>query len=1395
MARKKTKKETKEIKENILEVEFSEEMKESYSNYAFEVISARALPDIRDGLKPVQRRSIYSMYDLGVTYNKPYKKAGRMVGECFVKGTQVLYYDIENKEKRINNLLLKNIEDIEVGDYVETFKGKKKVTEIYIMPKKETLKVSTDIPFIENTCTLNQKFKIINENMEFEWKEAKDLKENDFIVSNGRFYLIKFKELNGIDKMTKENMSEFESLCIVPFLKENIILEFGEDFYNDYKNFFEKDNSIKRTQLFASGLYFKLKEKKFSKLNIIDTCAKNGLIFAKIKETIEDVKQETYDIQVEDIHEFVANGMYVHNCMGKYHPHGDSSIYEAMVVMAQDFKYNIPLIDGHGNWGSVDGDSSAAMRYCVTGDTLVSTNKGLLRIDEIVKDSKANSDNDIDLTIKSINNKNNSASKFFNSGFHPTYKIELKNGMSINGTDNHPLLIINKSGKLEWKLIKNINKGDKCVVDLSTKNALFGDNNDLLEARMLGCMISEGYITTQNRIGINNTDLEMIYPVKNFFERETKTIAEINENKKDFYEYCIADKNYYNVFIEDYEYETISSKRIIPRCVFNGTKEYQKEFLRYLFEGDGSVSYSDSLYNESPRSNLSYSTYSFELARQLQIVLASQFGIFSRISKSNKKENVIEYKISISCMHIHKFKKEIGFVSKRKNEILEMIPITKPPSNSYFWNIEIANYIKGCNKRIKRNIATSYKLPQAKDYIGKEDYEYCEYLLNDLGFAEVSNKEYSGNNVVYSIRVDSDCHSFSGNSFINHNTECRLSKITEEMTDGLKDKIVEFVPNFDEEEMEPSIFPCKFPNLLVNGCTGIAVGMATNIPTHNLRDTIKMIEAYIKREPNSSKRKNPITVEDLLNILMGPDFPTGGIITNKKDLLDIYSTGEGKVYIRAKIEEEKIDNKKSLVITEIPYTYSGKKSSLIEKLSTIVLDKKIPEITEVRDESDKSGIRIILELKRDSDTKKVKNKLYKYSPLQDTFGVNLLALNDGEIKPFNLKEYCKIFLEFQEELYTKNYQMKKSKLERRIEILKGLIKANDFIDVIIDAIRHAEEVKYVEACLTTGNTYGIKFNTKKNEQIAKKFNFTEMQAENILETTLRRLNNIEVNSIAKNLVEIEKELVHCEKILSNKKELYKEILKTLNKIAKEYGRDRRTIIADSDIIEYKEEEKIFDMNIIFDKYGYIKAFDENNISKVDESVLDNAKIILKTTNNDNLWCFSSDGNLYQVRLNNLSFNRPRDRGILLEAYVNKDIKGDIIFTSNQHTEYENFLFITKKGFVKIVNKKEFETIRTITNATKLSKDDSLLKIIPIDKNDKQLLINTDENILKFRISEIPENKKTSIGVISIKTNLDIVDAQIVNEDEIILNNKKIKTSKIPCQKRGTKGVSITKLTK
>ena len=989
MARKKTKKETKEIKENILEVEFSEEMKESYSNYAFEVISARALPDIRDGLKPVQRRSIYSMYDLGVTYNKPYKKAGRMVGECFVKGTQVLYYDIENKEKRINNLLLKNIEDIEVGDYVETFKGKKKVTEIYIMPKKETLKVSTDIPFIENTCTLNQKFKIINENMEFEWKEAKDLKENDFIVSNGRFYLIKFKELNGIDKMTKENMSEFESLCIIPFLKENIILEFGEDFYNDYKNFFEKDNSIKRTQLFASGLYFKLKEKKFSKLNIIDTCAKNGLIFAKIKETIEDVKQETYDIQVEDIHEFVANGMYVHNCMGKYHPHGDSSIYEAMVVMAQDFKYNIPLIDGHGNWGSIDGDSSAAMRY----------------------------------------------------------------------------------------------------------------------------------------------------------------------------------------------------------------------------------------------------------------------------------------------------------------------------------------------------------------------------------------------------------------------TECRLSKITEEMTDGLKDKIVEFVPNFDEEEMEPSIFPCKFPNLLVNGCTGIAVGMATNIPTHNLRDTIKMIEAYIKREPNSAKRKNPITVEDLLNILMGPDFPTGGIITNKKDLLDIYSTGEGKIYVRAKIEEEKIDNKKSLIITEIPYTYSGKKSSLIERLSTIVLDKKIPEITEVRDESDKSGIRIILELKRDSDTKKVKNKLYKYSPLQDTFGVNLLALNDGEIKPFNLKEYCKIFLEFQEELYTKNYQMKKSKLERRIEILKGLIKANDFIDVIIDAIRHAEEVKYVEACLTTGNTHGIKFNTKKNEQIAKKFNFTEMQAENILETTLRRLNNIEVNSIAKNLVEIEKELAHCEKILSNKKELYKEILKTLNKIAKEYGRDRRTIIADSDIIEYKEEEKIFDMNIIFDKYGYIKAFDENNISKVDESVLDNAKIILKTTNNDNLWCFSSDGNLYQVRLNNLSFNRPRDRGILLEAYVNKDIKGDIIFTSNQHTEYENFLFITKKGFVKIVNKKEFETIRTITNATKLSKDDSLLKIIPIDKNDKQLLINTDENILKFRISEIPENKKTSIGVISIKTNLDIVDAQIVNEDEIILNNKKIMTSKIPCQKRGTKGVSITKLTK
>lgn len=1083
---------------------------------------------------------------------------------------------------------------------------------------------------------------------------------------------------------------------------------------------------------------------------------------------------------------FKKAGRVVGECMGKYHCHGDTSIYEAMVRMSQPFVNNLPLIDGHGNWGSIDGDGAAAMRYCVSGDTLINTQYGLIPIKDIVK-SNLNTDNDINLIIKSKDKKNNTASKLFNSGEHKTFTIILKNGLEITCTENHPILILNSNLTLEWRLVKDLDGSEKCAIDLNTSNALFGNNHDILEARMLGAMISEGYITTQNRIGINNTDIDLIKPVEEYFKNKKNIEAKINKNSRGYYEFCFADKQLYNKFITEFNYKESAVNKEIPSQVLQGTKEYQKEFLRYLFEGDGSVLYNNTPYIDDDRIELSYSSKSKKLIMTLQIILATQFGILSKIHR-NKKRN--EYKLYIFGKYIQKFKKEIGFVSSRKNEILNSIPIKETAKNSLISYKEISSYIKEKDTKIKRNIYTLEALNKYKEYIDKEIIEYIFDIFDGYEYIQIKEIKENPKEVVYSLRVDSNCHSFTGNGFINHNTECRLEKISNELIDGLKDKIVPFVPNFDEEEIEPTVLPARFPNLLVNGTNGIAVGLISSIPTHNLRDCTNMLIHYMKK---NSKKIVDVSTAELLDILKGPDFPTGGSIVNVEDLMEIYKTGEGNLFIRAKLEEETISGKPCLIVTEIPYTYSGKKASLIDKISKIILSKKIDELVEIRDESSKEGLRIVIECKKGSDLVKVANKLYKFTPLQDTMPVRFNGTIGKELIPFNLVDYCKYFTKFQEEIYTKEYENKKNRLLKKKEIYEGLVKSIDFIDVIIDLIRHAEKVEYAKRCLMTGNTNNIKFALKKNEQVAKKFDFTELQAEAILETTLRKLNNLEVEALTETLAETNKGIDTCTKILSTREELYKVIINRLSKIAKEYGIDRRTELKTATIVEYKEEPKIYETNIVFDKYGYIKAFDEKTISKVDEGVFENCKLNKKTDSQDSLWAFSDEGFMYQVKLATLPFNKQNDRGTLLEVKVGKKIEGDIIFATTSKDEGK-LIFITKKGFIKIVDKKEFVSSRTIINSTKLNKDDKILKIAEINDEDS-IIVTTDKNYLNFKIEEISELKKTSAGVASIKiaNTEEIKDMVLYNKEiteKITLNGKEYELNSLKQQKRGSKGTKF-----
>ena len=365
-------------------------------------------------------------------------------------------------------------------------------------------------------------------------------------------------------------------------------------------------------------------------------------------------------------------------------------------------------------------------------------------------------------------------------------------------------------------------------------------------------------------------------------------------------------------------------------------------------------------------------------------------------------------------------------------------------------------------------------------------------------------------------------------------TEARLSPAAMTMLDNLEKGLVEFDPNFDESEKEPQVLPAMVPNLLINGTTGIAVGMATNIPTHNPVEVIDAVIACMDR-PGISTQK-------LMDYIPGPDFPTGGIITNASELANIYETGEGKIKVRAKTVIEKGDNgRTNIVITEIPYTVSGNKTKLVESITGLMKDKVFDEIYDVQDVSSKEGIRIVIEVKKDRDVQNLLNGLYKKTQMEDTYGVNLLAIRDGEPHTFNLKSMIEEFILFQEDLYTKEYKFLCAKAKKRLEVVAGLMKATDVIDLIIEILRGSSSVKQAKSCLIEGKTEGIRFKTEGAEEQAKTLLFTEIQADAILSMQLSKLIGLEILKLHEENETLLKNIEEYEKILSDTKELYKEI--------------------------------------------------------------------------------------------------------------------------------------------------------------------------------------------------------------------------------------------------------------
>ena len=626
-------------------------------------------------------------------------------------------------------------------------------------------------------------------------------------------------------------------------------------------------------------------------------------------------------------------------------------------------------------------------------------------------------------------------------------------------------------------------------------------------------------------------------------------------------------------------------------------------------------------------------------------------------------------------------------------------------------------------------------------------------------------------------------------------TEARLAKITQEafLADLDKD-IVDFMPNFDETEKEPKVLPVKVPNLLLNGAEGIAVGMATSIPTHNLGEIVDAVKAYMK--------DNNITTKQLMKYVKGPDFPTGGVVVNKDELLEIYETGTGKIKIRGKVDvEEMKGGKKKIIISEIPYTMIGAGiGKFLNDVCNLIETKKTSDIIDISNQSSKEGIRIVIEVKKDTDVDNLINMLYKKTRLEDTFGVNMLAIADGRPEVLSLKKIIEHHVDFQFELATRKYKTLLQKEKDRKEIQEGLIKACDVIDLIIEVLRGSKSVKDAKECLTHGVTENIKFKSGVSKKMAAMLRFTERQATAILEMRLYKLIGLEIEALMKEHEQTLANITRYEDILNNYDSMADVIISELEGFKKEYGRKRRTRIENAKEAIF-EEKKVEEQEVVFlmDRFGYAKTVDMSVYERNKEAADKESKYIVHCMNIGKLCLFTADGKMHQVKVQDVPYGKFRDKGQPIDNVSNFDCtKEEVVHICDERQLYfAKFLFVTRQGMVKKVDGTEFQAGKRTIVASKLQEDDSIVSIQIM--NDKQHIVLATENgyLLRFSGEEVAEKKKGAIGMRGIKLQKnDSVEAVFLLEEgtekKVMFHEKEITLNRLKLAKRDGAGTKLSK---
>ncbi len=1095
--------------------------------------------------------------------------------------------------------------------------------------------------------------------------------------------------------------------------------------------------------------------------------------------------------------------------MGNYHPHGDSAIYDALVRMAQDFSMRNELVDGQGNFGSVDDDPAAAMRYCVTGDTRVRTGSATVRIDSIVRDAVPDSDNPVDIEILDRLGRPVHASVLFHSGEHPTMRLRTAEGFELTGTANHPVLcLVDMAGVplLMWKLLEEIGPGERVLLHRAASPAedevLAGSARDL--ALLAGAFVAEGWFGDR-RAGFNNVDRNFFHTVISAYDRVVGgpryVYSRTIKSGSLCHELDVQDLTALRASpLSELEGRRSDRKRV-PEFVWAGGAAFKRVFLQALFEGDGSCSL-------LPRNTIqvSYSTRSLELARDVQQLLL-EFGVISKLSHSARGE----VKLVVSNRRDARlFAERVGFFGGAKQTKLDQalagVPLTSR-ALSHDHVPHVAGYIRaeGGSTYAERDWLRRHNVDRIERWessstailerISSQEVRdvVAPLVTGDYYYAEVSSVESAGVQPVYSLRVDSDDHSFLTNGFVSHNTEARLARIATEMLRDLDMDTVDFAPNYDGSRREPLVLPARFPNLLVNGSSGIAVGMATNIPPHNLREVIAATIAYID-DPE-------IDTAGLMRHIKGPDFPTGGIILGHAGIKDAYETGRGRVRVQARAHIEPLkQGKEAIVVTELPFMVKkGGDGGLISKIADLVHEKRISEISDLRDESDKRGMRLVIELKRDVIPKVALNKLYKHTSMQTTFGVNMVALVDNVPRTLPLQAVIHNYVAHQREVIVRRTKHELSEKEARAHILQGLLIALDNLDAIIELIRASRDREAAR------------------EQLVERFELSPIQATAILDLRLSQLTALEADSIKQEHADVTERIAELRAILGDETRVLAVIKEELTEISERFGDERRTEISHSED-EIDIEDLIADqqMVITITQTGYIKSLPlatyrqqqrgGRGVTGMDMKDGDFIEHLFVCSSHDYLLFFSNRGKVYRSKVYELpeASRTAKGRALVNILPLREGERIQAVVSTRDFTETKYLVFATKSGTVK---KTEFLAYNTPIKADgiiaiNIRDDDELLAVRAVDPGDEIIMVSKAGLTVRFAESDARSMGRDTTGVrgMDVGKKGEVIAMDVARDDMDLLvvtehgYGKRTQIAQYRKTNRGAKGVKTIGLT-